>query len=149
MGRIRHSVEIAQPIENVFAVMTDVEQTGTWFPADVEEHWTSPPPHGLGSTRHAVVRVGGRTSENDAVVVAYEPPHHAAIRGLDPRAPFLVTLRFVPTTAGTHVDVDIDLNFRGATRIVGPAFARWYGGQWAAGLANLKRAMETGAIGPR
>jgi len=148
MGRVLQSVEIARPIEEVFAVLTEVEQTGDWFPGNVEEHWTSPPPHGVGSTRHAVIRMLGRTSENDAVVEAYDPPHLAAMRGRSEQAPFLAVLRFAPTNAGTRVDVDVDLEFRGALRIVGPLFVGWYGRQWAQGLLNLKRAMEAGEIAP-
>ncbi len=44
MGRFRVSTSIARPIADVFGVLTDVEQTGVWFPGDVEEHWTTPPP---------------------------------------------------------------------------------------------------------
>jgi uncharacterized protein YndB with AHSA1/START domain len=68
-----HSIEIARPIEDVFAVLTDATLTGRWYPAEVEERWTSPPPHGVGSTRRARVRVLGRAVENDAVVTAHEP----------------------------------------------------------------------------
>ena len=34
-----HSVVIARPIDDVFAVLTDVTLTGRWYPADVEEWW--------------------------------------------------------------------------------------------------------------
>ena len=81
MASVTNRIAIARPFEDVFAVLTDVEQTGTWFPGDVEEHWTSEPPHGVGSTRHAVVRMFGRRSENDAVTTVYEPPDKAAMQG--------------------------------------------------------------------
>jgi uncharacterized protein YndB with AHSA1/START domain len=71
--RVTNRITIDRPIADVFGVITDVEQTGRWFPGDVEEHWTSPEPHGVGSTRHAVVTVLGRRTENDAVVTAYDP----------------------------------------------------------------------------
>jgi Polyketide cyclase / dehydrase and lipid transport len=64
----RHSIEVMRPVEDVFAVLTDVTKAGRWFPMDVEERWTSPPPHGIGSTRRATIRTMGRTTENDAVV---------------------------------------------------------------------------------
>jgi uncharacterized protein YndB with AHSA1/START domain len=142
MSRVNVSATIRRPIEDVFAVLTDVEQTASWFPADIEEHWTSPPPHGVGSTRHAVVRVGGRTSENDAVVTAYEPPRLAAMRGITPGAEFEAELRFTPVDGGTRVDVEIDLATRGLRRLVLPVFASWYRRNWRAGLAALARRME-------
>ena len=82
--RVTNRITIRRPIEDVFAVLTDVEKTGTWFPGNVKEHWTSPGPHGVGSTRHAVVTTFGRRTENDAVTTEYDPPHRAAMRGTSP-----------------------------------------------------------------
>ena len=64
-----HAIDIERPIEDVFAVLTNVEFTGRWYPAKVEEWWTSPPPHGIGSTRRARTWVLGRPMENDAIVI--------------------------------------------------------------------------------
>ena len=146
MSRTSSSITIRRPIEDVFAVLTDVENTGTWFPGDVEEHWTSAPPRGVGSTRHAVVTVMGRRTENDAVVTAYEPPHRAVMEGTSGSAPFVATLAFTSEGDGTRVDVTTELIFHGAQRIVGPIFAPMYGRSWNQGLATLKRMMEAGEL---
>jgi len=37
MSRSRTSIVIDRPNEDVFAVLTNVENTGTWFPGNVEE----------------------------------------------------------------------------------------------------------------
>ena len=58
--------------------------TGTTDGIEMEEHWTSPPPHGVGSTRHAVATVLGRRTENDAVATEFQPPHRAAMEGTSP-----------------------------------------------------------------
>src|SRR4051794_8463242 len=146
MSNVTRAITVRRPIEDVFAVLTDVEKTGTWFPGEVRETWTSPPPHGLGSTRHAVVRMFGRRSENDAVVTAYEPPRLAVMRGTSPNAPFTATLVFAPDGDGTRVEVTTDFEFRGAMRVFGPLIAAAYGEAWARGLANLKRLMESGSL---
>lgn len=142
----RHSVEILRPIEAVFAVLTDVTLTGRWYPAKVEEWWTTPPPHGIGSIRRARVTAMGRATENDAVVTEYEPPRRAAMKGLSSMAPFEVTLDFQPIAGGTHVVVDSTFHFRGFMRLIGPAFAGSYERGWDRGLANLKRMMEAGEL---
>jgi uncharacterized protein YndB with AHSA1/START domain len=129
-----------------FAVLTDVEQTRQWFPGNVEEHWTSPAPHGVGSTRHAVVTMFGRRTENDAVVTEYKPPHRAVMKGTSPNAPFVVELTFARDGDGTDVEVISDIRIRGAARIFGPIVTAIYGRAWARGLANLKRLMESGAL---
>jgi uncharacterized protein YndB with AHSA1/START domain len=145
VGSFTESITIGRPIGEVFSVLTEVERTGTWFPGNVEEHWTSPPPHGVGSTRRAIVTMMGRRSENDAVVVAHDPPNLAAMQGLSPRAPFLATLRFASEDGGTRVDVSIELPISGWMRMFDPLVTRWYQGQWRLGLANLKAMLEAGA----
>ncbi len=143
MSSVTKGITIRRPIEDVFAVLTDVEKTGIWFPGDVEEHWTTPPPHRVGSTRHAVVRMGGRRTENDAVVTEYVPPYRAAMAGTSPNAPFVATLVFSREGDATRVQVRTEFALRGASRIAGPFFVAWYGRAWAKGLETLKRLMES------
>ena len=144
MSGARATITIARPIEDVFAILTDVERTGTWFPWNVEEHWTSPPPHGIGSTRHAVVRMLGRRTENDAVVTEFDPPRRAAMIGTSRNAPFVAELDFAPVDGGTRVDVAVSFQLTGPSRVAGPPFAWLYGRAWRRGLAELKRQLEQG-----
>ena len=146
MSKVTNRITIARPIEDVFVVMTNVENTGKRFPWHVEEHWTSPPPHGVGSTRHAVATAFGRRSENDAVVTEYQPPHRAVMQGTSPNAPFLGTLTFARDGDGTRVEVASDIGLHGAMRVFGPLVAFISGRAWARGLENLKRLMESGAL---
>jgi uncharacterized protein YndB with AHSA1/START domain len=146
MSSFTSRITINRPIEDVFATLTDVEKTGRWFPSDVEEHWTSAPPHGVGSTRHAVVRMRGRTTENDAVVTEYDPPRRAAMAGTSPHAPFVGTFVFTRDGEATMVEVTIEISLRGASRIVEPFFFAWYRGAWVRGLQTLKRMMESNQL---
>jgi uncharacterized protein YndB with AHSA1/START domain len=146
LATVKSSIIIRRSIENVFAVLTDVELTSRWFPWNVEEHWTSPPPHGVGSTRVAITRMLGRRTENEAEVIEYKPPKRAVIRGTTPNAPFTATLDFARKGTSTRVDVSIDFAFRGAMRVVGLPFVALYGRAWKRGMANLKQLMETGAL---
>lgn len=142
----RHTVQIRRPVEDVFAVLTNVELTGRWYPARVEEWWTTEPPRGVGSIRRARVVVLGRAVENDAVVTAYDPPRLAAMKGLSRNAPFEVTLHFEPEDGGTRVSVDSAFHLTGVLKFIGPLFVRNYERSWARGLANLKRMMEAGEL---
>jgi uncharacterized protein YndB with AHSA1/START domain len=146
--RVTATTTIGRPIDEVFAILTDVERTGSWFPGDVREWWTTPPPHGVGSTRHALITTLGRRSENDAVVTAYDPPRLAALRGTSPQASFEATLAFAEAPGGTRVDVVVDLDVRGASRFVARPFSAWYGRQWVRGLATLKGMLEAGEPPP-
>ena len=143
---VHGSIVINRPVEDVFAVLTNVENTGKWFPGDVKEWWTSPPPHGVGSTRRARVKMGLITTENDAVTTVYEPPHRAGLKGTSKNAPFEAMLTFAPVTGGTRVETNIDFFMTGAAKLFGGMFIRWYGKSWDQGLVNLKRLMESGEL---
>jgi carbon monoxide dehydrogenase subunit G len=146
MATVNSSITITRPIEDVFAVLTNVENSGKWFPGDVKEWWTSPPPHGVGSTRRARVKMGLMTTENDAVVSVFEPPHRAGMKGTSKNAPFAAMLTFEPVEGGTRVESNIDLDIRGPAKLLGGMFTRWYGKSWDQGLVNLKRMMEGGEL---
>jgi carbon monoxide dehydrogenase subunit G len=141
-----HVIEIKRPIEDVFAVLTDVTKTGRWYPAKVEEWWTTPPPHGVGSVRRARVLVLGRGVENDAIVTEYEPPRQAALKGLSSSAPFEAKLSFEPVEGGTRVEVETVFRLRGVMRLIGPMFVKNYERGWERGLSNHKRMMEAGEL---
>jgi len=140
--RVSSSIVIDRPIEDVFAVLTNVENTGKWFPGNVKEWWTSPPPHGVGSTRRARVKMGLMTTENDAVATVYERPNRAVMKGASKNAPFQAELIFVPVAGGTRVDSNIEFLMRGPARLFGRVFTRWYERSWDQGMLNLKRMME-------
>ena len=143
---VRSSIVINRPIEDVFAVLTNVENTGKWFPGNVEEWWTSPPPYGVGSTRRARVKMGFMTTENDAVATVYEPPHRAVMKGTSKNASFEAELTFAPVEGQTQVDANIELLMRGPARLFAGMFTRWYAKSWDQGLVNLKRMMESGEL---
>jgi len=143
---VHSSIVINRPVEDVFAVLTNVENTGKWFPGNVKEWWTSPPPHGVGSTRRARVKVGFMTTENDAVTTVYEPPHRAVMKGTSKNAPFEAMLVFGSAEGGTRVTATIEMFLRGPAKLFGGMFARWYGKSWDQGMLNLKRMMESGEL---
>jgi hypothetical protein len=137
-------------VEDVFAVVTDVTKTGRWFPGDVEEHWVTPPPHGVGSVRHAVVTVMGQRAENDATVTEFDPPRRGVMAGAQQGVRWTATIECTPAGAGTEGGTELSMTFDaaagGAMRLFLGPFMNWYGNSWTTGLANLKRMMESGEL---
>ncbi len=127
-------------------MVTEVTNLGRWFPGDVEESWTTPPPHGVGSVRHAVVTVMGRRSENDATVTEFDPPHRGVMVGQGQGVRFSATITCAEVQAGTRLDMDFEASAGGAMRLFLGPFMSWYGNSWTKGLANLKRMMESGEL---
>lgn len=146
MSEVISSITINRPIEDVFDVLTNVENTGKWFPGNVKEWWTSPPPHGAGSTRRARIKMGLMTTENDAVATVYEPPHRAVMKGTSKNAPFEATLEFESVEGGTLVKATTEMFLRGPAKLFGGIFARWYGKSWDQGMIKLKAMMEAGEL---
>lgn len=137
------SALIDRPVGEVFDFLTDAENTGTWFPAQVREAWTSPPPRGVGSTRRAWVRMLGRVRANDGVVTVYDPPVRAAIRIDAAGMALTVTLSFEPIGEATRVSVAFDVAGRGVARLAVAPFLAWYRRSWRRGLVTAKRLLET------
>lgn len=146
MSQITSSIVINRPIEDVFAVLTNVENSEKWFPGNVKEWWTSPPPRGVGSTRRARVKMGLMTSENDAVTTVYEPPHRAGLKGTSKNAPFEAMLTFESVEGGTRLETNIDFFMTGATKLFGGMFTNWYQKSRDKGLVSLKRMLEAGEL---
>jgi uncharacterized protein YndB with AHSA1/START domain len=146
MASLTRSVIIDRPIEDVFAVVTDVTKTGRWFPADLVETWTTPPPHGVGSVRHAVVTVGGRRAENDATVIEFDPPRRGVMAGEQQGVKFRATIVCAEVGDGTRLEVSFEAQAGLAMRLFMGPFMKWYGDSWTTGLANLKRMMEAGEL---
>lgn len=146
MPTLVRSITIARPIDEVFAVATDVTKTGTWFPGDVVETWTTPPPHGVGSVRHAAVTVMGRRAGNDATVTEFDPPNRGVMKGAQQGVSWTGTVQCTSIDGGTQLDFTFDASIGGAMRLFAGPFMNWYGNSWTTGLANLKRMMESGEL---
>ena len=130
----------------MFRVLTDVELSERWFPARIHETWTSPPPHGVGSTRHAVVTVMGRRSENDATVTEYDPPRRAVLAAELQGMRWTAALDFHDTGDATRVAFDFAADASGPMRLAVGPFLWWYRRAWQRGLATLARMMEAGSL---
>lgn len=145
MGESQASVVIRRPLEDVWAVLTDAEKTPAWSASAVEEHWLTPPPHGVGSRRRAVTTGFGRRSTNDAEVTAYEPNRSWTMTSISgPR--FVASAVFEAVDGGTRVDWTWLFDLQGPLRLVQPIVVRAFAGQFAKDLARLKELMESGRL---
>lgn len=144
--RIQNSIIVNRPIEEVFAVMTDVTNTPKWAAAAEREWWVTPPPHGVGSVRRAVGTAYGRRFENDLTVTEYDPPRRGAMAGEPGGMPFHAGIDFEPVAEGTRVTVTATIELRGPFRFAGPMVSSMYNQMWKTDLATFKRLMEAGEL---
>jgi uncharacterized protein YndB with AHSA1/START domain len=141
------SVRILRPIEDVFAVLTDVRKAAKWSRA-LEEHLITPGPLRVGSRRRAVVpTIGGRTMENEMELTELEPDRRLAMRGVSGFPfPVRIVAELEPADGGALLRWTTYLEPRGVAKLLGPVMAAGYKRSFAKDLANLKSMMETGAL---
>ncbi len=119
MIRIEHSTVIRRPVEDVFAVVSDVEGWPRWNKTAREARQTSPGPVGLGTTFTLAGTLLGRAVEASHEVTAYEPQRVFAARTLS--GPFLATgtYTFEPIAEGTRLTVVVEGEPAGVARLGG------------------------------
>ena len=140
--RFANTVDIEQPIEDVFAYLADFEKVPEWNYAIVETEKTSAGPVAVGTT-YRQVRSLPRSSEESFEVIAYEPEQLLAIRGT--LGPFAAELRYRldPYDRGTRVTNEVELKPRGILGMVGQLAGSRVKDAVAGNLAELKRILES------
>ena len=141
------SVTIRRSVEDVFAVLTHLENAATWSRA-IEETLTTPGPMRVGTRRRAVVPTfGGRTTENEMELTEFEENRRLAMRSVS-GFPFEVRIAIDFVSAGADCRLVWLASFEpgGALRLTGPLLAAVYKHTFAKDLENLKAMMEAGTL---
>jgi uncharacterized protein YndB with AHSA1/START domain len=146
--RIEKSVVIARPVEDVWAVLSNLDNVKRWSISGSEARQTSPGPLGVGASLEEVKVVLGRfhLKLRDLVVTEFEPNRTIALT--DNRVgiahPGRQRFTFEPIKEGTRLTQVVEINLK---RGIQPFFmlANWASGGGGRQLANLKRLVESGA----
>jgi carbon monoxide dehydrogenase subunit G len=140
------TVVIRRPPADVFAVLSNVENTSKWYSKQVTERWTSEGPVGVGSTRRSEGRAFGVRVENDAEVTVFDRDRALGLRSLSGAVPFEIEIRLTPAEGGTSVSWVTDLRPHGIYRAVVALTMGAHTRATRRGLLNLKELMESGAF---
>ncbi|WJL96139.1 SRPBCC family protein [Microbacterium sp. ET2] len=142
MFTVTEVVVIARSRSDVFAYLTDAGRRPEWDDTVISESLTSPPPVGVGSTIHSVMRVMGREVEFDWQVTEYLPPGRMAI--VSTRGTFPTSLLFdlADHGDGTRVSATIDGEPSGMLRLVEPMIEDTIRSTLATGLGRVVRILE-------
>lgn len=99
--RFVSTVDLAITGAQLFEVLADAESWPRWATVITKVVWTSPKPHGVGTTRTVTMR---GNIVGDEEFIAWEPHSHMAFRFNRSTSPtiaaFAEDYRVVPTTAG-------------------------------------------------
>jgi len=117
VATLRLSQVIDRPADDVFDVIVDLESFPRWNPTTKSARKLSPGEPGEGTTFELAIRGFGKTVqelrgfERDRRVTLV--PHFSALSGGH-------TFVLTPEGGGTRVDHELEMNPRGAWRVMGP-----------------------------
>jgi len=140
------TVFIRRSTADVFAVLSNVENTSKWYPKPVTEEWTSAGPIGVGSTRRSEARAYGRRIQNDADVTVYDRDEALGLKSISGAVPFDIHIRLTPTEDGTSIAWVTDLQPHGIYKAIVALNMRAHTSATRRGLLNLKDMMESGEL---
>lgn len=134
--------EIARPVAEVFAYVTDPAKLSTWQTNTVSAVQLGDGPVGLGTRLREVHRgPGGRELASLVEVSEFEPDRVFALQMIEGALPIHARLAFEPTDAGTRMGFTVHGQPSGAMRIAQPLLRHSLRGVRQA-CATLKRALE-------
>lgn len=126
---IERSVTVGQPVDRVFAYLSDFTNTTEWDPGTVRTERVAGD-GGVGTRYHNVSKFLGRETELDYLVVEHVPGEKFALRGENATVVAKDTMTFVRTTKGsaddafegTTVTYRAEFEFKGLAKLVAPLF---------------------------
>ncbi len=137
------TVTIRRPAEDVFAVLSDVENASTWSSNTIEETLLTPGPLRKGSRRRAVIKgFAGRTMQNEAEMVEFEPNRRMVVDVIDAPFPARILIELTPVDGGTRLDWTGTFSPGGVLAPAAGLIARFYRMAFEKDLQKLKSLMD-------
>ena len=143
MPRLRTSLVVNRPVEEVFSFVASFENRQQYEKGLIESKQTSDGPFGLGSTGHDVRQAGGRKMESTARISAFEPNKTFTFESMSGPMEFQGTWTFEPVESGTRLSMDFEGRMKGLMRLFEPLMAMQFKGQMEGSTARLKDILES------
>jgi len=144
--KIETSIMINRPVEEVFAVLSNVENNPKWSSAFLEVMKTSEGPIGVGTTWRGVGKFLSQRIETEIEVTEYEPDRKSTQKSKSRPFPTEVRWTFELVEGGTRVNVRLDAEPGGFFKVAEPLVAKMAKRNSEGDLANLKDLMEAHAL---
>jgi uncharacterized membrane protein len=112
--KIRKSVVINLPAEEIFAYMSDLENLLDWSGSMIAIRKISPGTLQVGATVRSTIRLLGRWLDITFEIIEYEPGRYLTIKSHSGVTPCLFCYQFEPVAGGgTSVSLEAVLHFSG------------------------------------
>ena len=120
MIRLRETIEVPRPVDDVFSYVSNFANAAQWDPGVAESTKTSPGRVGVGTVFSLRVRFGPRSIPMAYVIRAYEPPSRVVLEGTGGSVHALDDIAFAATPRGTRITYAADITLRGTVGRVEP-----------------------------
>lgn len=147
MAPIVCTAEVARPVQETFAYVTDPATMPEWQQGCVRGRLDGAPTH-VGSKCTTVRRIGGREREVVTEIMEYDPPRRWADRGISGpiRAKVAVTLEPIAESSGSRVTIELDFTGHGIGKLLVPLVVRRQAAsEMPANMRRLKHRLEAGS----
>jgi len=145
MLKIETSIVINRSVEDVFAVLSEVENLPKWSSTFQEVTKTSKGPMGVGTSWTGVGKSLGKRIETKIEQTEYEPNQKSAQKSNSP-FPVHQQITFESVDGGTRVNARIEAEPGGFFKLAEPLVESTGKRQIEADLATLKDLMEAHAL---
>ncbi|MGH2356881.1 MAG: SRPBCC family protein [Candidatus Limnocylindria bacterium] len=146
MARAEISTTINRPVEEVFAVLSNLENNPKWSSAALEAKTISAGPIGVGTRARFVGKFLGRRIESESEITEFEPNRKLAFQNMSGPFPFRGSLTVEAIEGETRVNADFEAEPGGFFKLAEPLFMSMGRRQFENDLANLKKLMEAHAL---
>ena len=146
MDAFELSIMIKRPIEEAFAVLTNLENDIKWRSEWVETMNTSGGSIGVGATFRFSSELLGRQIPTVYKVIEYETNRSAAWKTVSGPLPLTFRRNFERVEGGTHFTIRYDMEVRGFFKLVMSLLAGSVKRQHEGDLRKMKELMETRAL---
>lgn len=137
---------INRPIEEVFAVLENLENDLKWRSEWVDARKSTEGPIGIGTRYSLFAKAFGRRIETTYETIQYEPNRIAAWKAMSGPLPLTFRRSVEQVDGGTRFTIRYELELRGFLKLVMPLLAGSVTRQHAGDLRKLKELMEASAL---
>ncbi|MCW2748561.1 MAG: polyketide cyclase [Nocardioidaceae bacterium] len=120
---VERTFTVDQPIDQVFAYLSDFENTNEWDPGTVETRKVSGD-GGVGTKYHNRSKFLGKETDLSYETKVHEAPTKFVMEGINKSATATDTLNFRDVGGKTEIHYRADFAFKGIAKFVAPIVAR-------------------------
>ena len=141
---VQESVEVGRPVDEVFAYLSDPENTKEWSATVMDVRQDTPGPlEGVGDRFVLSQKFLGRSIQAPQEVVAFEPGRSYTLRTIEGPIQMTASWACEPSAGGTSVTATFDGNAGTFFTLVGPILERAVRRQLRSDLETLKDLLES------